>query len=317
MTEELKKRKPLSWTGPACLLFMMLAVGLAFFERLTGEDVKRLKRANKPQVVLVDHKDMGDFARALAELSSKRIVDMSYAFDESTIYWPTDKPFRWEKNRWGPSENGYWYASANYAASEHGGTHLDSPVHFAEGGRTSDQIALNNLVGEAVVVDVRDKCANEPDYQVSAQDLKDFEKASGEISPGSIVVIRTGWGKRWPDKKAYLGTDQAGDVANLHFPGIGADAAEYLARERKVEGVAIDTASLDHGQSKDFRAHRILNAANIYGIENLANAEHLPVRGAALIALPMKIKGGSGGPVRVMAILPESENQSKNDKKDE
>jgi kynurenine formamidase len=240
---------------------------------------------------------------SLATLGPDRVVDMSYAFDEKTIYWPTDKPFRWEKNAWGPSKNGYWYASANYAASEHGGTHLDSPVHFAEKGDTTEKIGLDRLIGPAAVVDVSSQAIKNSDYLVSATDIDRWEAANGPIPEGTILVIRTGWGKRWPDKKAYLGTAEPGDVAHLSFPGIGADAAKAIVA-RKVKGVAIDTASLDRGVSKDFQAHRILNAANIYGIENLANAERLPARGAVLIALPMKIAGGSGGPVRVMAILP-------------
>jgi len=301
------RKRPNRWTGPACLLFMGFATTLAFVER-SGTHVDERRAAEKAKVAIVTHSTpQKDLASLLLTLSSKQMVDMSHTFDETTIYWPTDKNFRWEKNRWGPSPNGYWYASANYAASEHGGTHLDSPVHFAEGGKTTDQIALDRLVGEALVVDVREKCAADRDYLLTADDLKSWEQHNGQIRPGAILVVRTGWGKHWPDKKAYLGTDQAGDVANLHFPGIGADAAEFLAKERMVVGVAIDTPSLDHGPSKDFKAHRILNAAGIYGIENLASAELLPLRGAALIALPMKIKGGSGGPVRVMAILPELE----------
>ena len=164
---------------------------------------------------------------------------------------------------------------------------------------------MERLVGEALVVDIREKCNTNPDYLLTVKDLKDWEQTNGLIDPGAILVIRTGWSIHWPNKKAYLGTDQPGDVANLHFPGIGPDAASFLVAERKLEGVLIDTPSLDYGQSKDFKTHRILNGANIYGIENLANAEQLPIRGAAIIALPMKIKGGTGGPVRVMAILPE------------
>ena len=300
-------KKTNRWTGPACLLFMGFATTLAFVERSTNHVDERRALVKSKAAVAQQPAPAKDLATMLVTLSSKQMVDMSHTFDETTIYWPTDKNFRWEKNRWGPSPNGYWYASANYAASEHGGTHLDSPVHFAEGGKTTDQISLDRLVGEALVVDVREKCAANRDYLLTADDLKGWEKQYGPIKPGTILVVRTGWGKHWPDKKAYLGTDQAGDVANLHFPGIGADAAEFLAKERMIVGLAIDTPSLDHGPSKDFKAHRILNAAGIYGIENLASAELLPVRGAALIALPMKIKGGSGGPVRVMAILPDLE----------
>lgn len=295
------------WAGPASIAFILFALVIAFFEKSGAVDHsvavdKSGKTAKAAAVVSVE--PTPDLSKFLMEVGSSRLLDMSYSFDESTIYWPTDKPFRWEQNRWGPTENGYWYASANYAASEHGGTHLDSPIHFAEKGDTTDKITLDRLVSEAVVVDISEKCKTNPDYELSVEDLKSWEAANGMIDHGVILVVRTGWGQFWPDKKRYLGTDKPGDVDNLHFPGISPDAARYLVENCQLKGVAIDTPSLDFGQSKKFETHRILTAENIYGIENLANAGKLPIRGAALIALPMKIKGGTGGPVRVMAILP-------------
>jgi kynurenine formamidase len=232
-----------------------------------------------------------------------RAIDLTYAFDEQTIYWPTDPSFRWRKAKWGPSPGGYWYASATYAASEHSGTHLDSPIHFGEGRATTDAIPLSRLIGPAVVVDIVASCARDRDYRLTAADLGAWEAAHGAIPGGAIVLVRTGWGRFWPDKKTYLGSDVPGDVEHLHFPGIGRDAAERLVA-RKVVGVGIDTASLDHGPSRDFIAHRVLNGAGLYGLENLADLDRVPAVGATLIALPMKIKGGSGGPARVIAILP-------------
>jgi len=230
-------------------------------------------------------------------------VDLTHTFDERTIYWPLDKSFQWEKTRWGPTEHG-WYASATYAASEHGGTHLDSPIHFAENQRTTDEIPVQDLIAPAVVVDVSDACEDDRTYQASAADLKTWEAEHGRIPDGAVVLFRTGWGRYWPDKPAYLGTDRPRDVANLRFPGIGPDAAAWLVEERDIVGVGIDTASLDHGPSKDFRAHRILCEAGLYGLENVARLDELPPTGATLIALPMKIGGGSGGPARIVAILP-------------
>jgi kynurenine formamidase len=233
-----------------------------------------------------------------------RAIDLTYAFDEQTIYWPTDASFRWEKTKWGPSPGGYWYASATYAASEHGGTHLDSPIHFGAGQATTDAIPLSQLIGPAIVVDIGAACARDRDYRLSAVDLDGWEAAHGAIPDGAILLVRTGWHRFWPDKKAYLGSDVPGDTEHLHFPGIGRDAAEWLVARHKVAGVGIDTASLDHGPSRDFLAHRTLNGAGLYGLENVANLDRLPESGATLIALPMKIKGGSGGPTRVIAILP-------------
>lgn len=237
------------------------------------------------------------------KLESAAIIDLTHAFDENTIYWPTAKPFTWEKESWGKDGRGYWYAAARYSASEHGGTHLDSPIHFAEKGETSERIPLQQLIGPAAVIDVAEKCSRDADYRLTAQDITQWEAKHGKIQPHTIVLVRTGWSHFWPERKRYMGIDAPGDTKNLHFPGLSREAAELLA-ERGVDGVGIDTASIDYGQSQEFIAHRILNQRNIYGLENLANLDRLPETGATLIALPMKIKGGTGGPARVIAILP-------------
>ncbi len=240
---------------------------------------------------------------AAAPIDETKLVDLTHPFDENTVYWPTEKPFRWEKGVWGRNSAGEWYASASFASSEHLGTHIDSPVHFAEGQATTDAIPLSRLTGPGAVVDIGEACAKNADYQLSPADIAAWEKRHGRIREGAIVLVRTGWAAHWPDRKRYLGTDRAGDVENLHFPGISPDAARVLV-ERRIDGVGIDTASLDHGPSKDFQAHRILNGAGIYGLENVSHLDRLPATGATVIALPMKIRGGSGGPVRIVAILP-------------
>jgi kynurenine formamidase len=232
------------------------------------------------------------------------MMDMSYAFDESTVYWPNAAGFKWEKESWGKSPAGYWYAAARYAASEHGGTHLDSPIHFGEGKLTIDAIPLEQLVGPAIVIDITKSCSTNPDYALTVADVKAWQSAHGDLPSGVILLVRTGWGQFWPDRKRYLGSDVPKDVANLHFPGISKEAAEYVSENYHVHGVGIDTASLDPGTSKDFIVHQILNSKDIYGLENIANLNKLPETGATLIALPMKIKGGSGGPVRIVAALP-------------
>ncbi len=237
-------------------------------------------------------------------MEGMNIVDLTYSFDEKTVYWPTAKPFHWEKEAWGKSAGGYWYTAARYSASEHGGTHLDAPIHFGEGKLAMDEIPVEHLVRPAIVVDIAKACEKDPDYRLSLNDLTDWEKANGKIPDNSILLIHTGWGRFWPEKKQYLGTDAPGDTANLHFPGISREAAEFIAKERKLNGVGIDTASIDYGQSKDFIAHQIIYGANIFGLENVANLDKLPTKGATIIALPMKIKGGTGGPVRIIALKP-------------
>ncbi len=242
--------------------------------------------------------------RAASAVDESKIVDLSYAFDRNTVYWPTAKSFMLEKVAAGRTDAGFWYAANNISLAEHGGTHLDAPIHFAEGGWTADEIPLVKLVGPATVIDVRSQAARDPDYRVTVEDIRRWEKVHGRIPDGAIVLVLTGWGQFWPDKKKYLGTDKPGDVDHLHFPGFSREVAEFLVKERVIDAVGIDTASLDYGQSKDFIAHRILNGANKPGLENVANLDRLPPRGATLIALPMKIKGGSGGPARIIAFLP-------------
>ena len=188
--------------------------------------------------------------------------------------------------------------------AEHGGTHIDAPIHFAKNHHTLDEIPLYRLVGPAVVVDVREAVAKDRDYRLTVDDLKAWETRHGRIPVGAIVLMHSGWGRYWPDKVKYLGSVTPGDSETLHFPGFSKEAAEFLVTERKIDGVGIDTASIDHGPSKDFLVHQILNGANVYGLENVASLDRLPATGATVIALPMKIKGGTGGPVRIIALLP-------------
>ncbi len=232
-------------------------------------------------------------------------VDLSHAYDDETIFWPTGAPFRHERTAWGISAGGYWYSSYDFASSEHSGTHLDAPIHFAEGKPTVGEIPLEKLAGPAFVIDIAERCERDPDYAAAVSDFESFEAAHGRIAEGSIVLVRTGWSSRWPDVKSYMGDDTPGRADNLHFPGISPDAARRLV-ERKIGAAGIDTASLDPGTSTDFRTHRILAAAGIPGLENLANLDALPATGATVIALPMKIGKGSGAPCRIVALVPKS-----------
>jgi kynurenine formamidase len=242
--------------------------------------------------------------RVNAQFDERKLVDLTYPFDERTIFWPNNEPFRWEKTAWGMTAGGYWYASGNFCMSEHGGTHIDAPIHFAKNQHALDEIPLYRLVGPAVVVDVRQAVAKDRDYRLTVDDLKSWESRYGRIPTGAIVVMHSGWGRYWPDKVQYLGSTTPNDPESLHFPAFSSEAAEFLVTERKIDGVGIDTASIDHGPSKNFPVHQILNKANVYALENVANLDRLPATAATIIALPMKIKGGTGGPVRIIALLP-------------
>ena len=201
---------------------------------------------------------------------------------------------------------GYYYAANNFSTSEHGGTHLDSPIHFAEGKATVEKIPLDRLVGAAVVVDVTPQSDGNADYQITIADIQHAETQDGQIPANSIVLLRTGFSRRWPDAAKYLGTAERGDagVANLHFPGLHPDAAKWLVANRQIRAIGIDTASIDYGQSKLYESHRTLFANDIPAFENLTSLERVPHRGASIVALPMKIGGGSGAPLRAIAIVP-------------
>ncbi len=236
-------------------------------------------------------------------IDKTKLVDLTYSFNEKTIYWPNAKGFQHRKDTWAVTPAGYWYAAGGFSTDEHGGTHFDSPIHFGQRKTTLDKIPVQRLVGAAAVIDISASASKTRDYRATAQDLANWEKTNGAIPSGSMVLFRTGWSKYWPDRKQYMGSDVPGDVEHLHFPGISKEAAEILVK-RGVSGVGIDTASMDYGPSKDFIVHQVLNKADIFGLENIANMERLPAKGATLIALPIKIEDGSGGPVRIIAILP-------------
>lgn len=243
----------------------------------------------------------------LVDLSAGQWVDLSHDYSENTLYWPTADGFSKQTVFEGQTEGGWYYTAYNVCTAEHGGTHIDAPVHFAEGRQSVDQIPLYRLIAPAVVIDVRAAAAANPDYQASAADIRAWETVHGQIPQGAIVLFNSGFSARWPDAESYMGTADRGSqaVADLHFPGIHPEAARFLVRHRGVASVGIDTPSIDYGQSTDFMSHRILYAHDIPGFENLANLDALPPSGALVVALPMKIRGGSGAPLRAVAFVPD------------
>ena len=243
-------------------------------------------------------------APAAAE-SGRRIVDLTHPFDEETIYWPTEEGFVLERGTEGVTDAGYYYAAHRFRAAEHGGTHIDAPIHFFAGGWTVDEIPLERLIGPAIRVDVRGHAAADRDYRVTTADFVAWEAQHGPIVPGSIVLIDTGFARRWPDRKSYMGTAERGAraVAALHFPGLHADAARWLVAERKIHAVGLDTPSIDHGPSTHFETHQALFEAGVPAFENLNALDLLPAKDFEVYALPMKIRGGSGGPVRAIAVI--------------
>jgi kynurenine formamidase len=265
----------------------------------------RLKRSTVPAALLFV---LAGCASQPSQWSSGRWVDLTHSFSAATVYWPTATPFRLEPVFVGTTDKGFHYEAYEFRAAEHGGTHLDAPNHFFENGPTVDRIPLDRLIGPAVVIDVSSKAAEDPDYRISLDDIALWEKTHGPLPAQAIVLLRTGYDRFWPDPVKYLGTAERGEaaVAKLHFPGLDPEAARWLAERRRIRAVGLDTASIDYGQSSHFETHRILSQKRIPIFENVTRLDALPPTGAVAMALPMKIEGGSGAPLRIIAWVPEA-----------
>ena len=237
------------------------------------------------------------------EWENGRWIDLTYDYSEETLYWPTSSTFKMDTVFVGITDGGFYYESYAFCTAEHGGTHLDAPIHFYEDRKTVEELEIDQLTGRAVVIDVTDKVAQNRDYQFEIDDLLNWEAKYGQIPDGSVLLFHTGMGQYWPDAEAYLGTELKGEegVANLSFPGIHPETATWIVENRNISAVGLDTPSLDYGQSVLFEAHQILFEQNIPGFENVANLNQLPPYGAFIIALPMKIRDGSGAPLRIVA----------------
>ena len=233
-------------------------------------------------------------------------IDLSHGFSPDTLYWPTAEPFKLQTVAAGMTEKGYYYSAYSFCAAEHGGTHIDAPVHFAEGRNSVDQIPLERLIAHAIKIDVSSKANADRDYQVGVTDFEAWESRHSRIPDGAIVLLQTGWARYWPDRSKYLGTQKLGTegVAELHFPGLDPGAAKWLTENRKINAIGLDTPSIDFGQSQLFESHRVLMGKDIPAFENVASLDRIPVTGALVVALPMKIERGSGGPLRIVALVP-------------
>lgn len=283
---------------PVPLLLGLLILGLFTVVQATPESAKP-NSPNSPAPSTSGHPEN--------PLAQGHWLDLSHDFAEDTIYWPTADKFAKDTVFDGETDKGFFYSAYNLAAAEHGGTHVDAPVHFARGKRSVDKIPLAQLIGPGVVIRVADRIGADRNYRVSVADIERWEKQHGRIPPGNIVLLDTGSAQYWPDPVKYLGTAERGAAAveKLNFPGLAAEAARFLVEERSIKAVGLDTPSIDYGGSRQFKTHRALFKHNIPALENVANLSTLPDKGFTLIALPMKIRGGSGGPTRVVAFIPE------------
>jgi kynurenine formamidase len=226
-----------------------------------------------------------------------RVVDLSYAINDKLVPWPGDK--RWFEAQVNATVEKNGYFTRSFWMLEHYGTHLDAPIHFPPGKLTVDQIPAKQFFGPAVVLDVRAEAEKNADYQAAASRVEEWERKHGRIAEGSIVLLRTGWASRWPDVQKYRNQDAQG---KMHFPGFSAEAAKLLI-SRKVSGIGCDTLSADYGASEDFAVHHLALGAGLYHLENLSDLGEVPEAGAFLVVAPIKLEGGSGGAVRVFALV--------------
>lgn len=227
-----------------------------------------------------------------------RVLDLSYSINEKLVPWPGDE--KWFEAKVNASIEKHGYFTRSFWMLEHYGTHLDAPAHFPPGKATVDEIPAKQLFGPAAVLDVRAEGAKDADYQLPAARVEEWEGQHGRIPAGAIVLLRTGWAARWPDAQRYRNQDAQG---KMHFPGFSVEAAKVLI-ERQVSGLGCDTMSVDCGASADFAVHRLALGSGRYHLENLSDLGALPEAGAFLVVAPIKLEGGSGGPVRVFALLP-------------
>src|SRR4029077_14378406 len=182
---------------------------------------------------------------------------------------------------------------------EHTGTHLDAPLHYSETGASVEMIPAEQLVVPLAVVDVSAKAARNADYAMSRQDLADWEVKHGRLPDGCCVAMHSGWARHVATAK-FAGKDAAGV---MHFPGVHPETAGWLLKERRVAGLAVDTLSLDHGPSKDFKTHALWLPAGRWGLENVANLDKVPTSGATLVVGVPKVKDATGAPARLLALV--------------
>jgi kynurenine formamidase len=246
-------------------------------------------------------------ALALFAQGRARVIDLSYAINDHLPPWPGDKKTFEAFPNATIERDGYFTRS--FWMLEHYGTHLDAPAHFPPGKATVDEIPAHKFIGPAVVFDVskenRRANSDEADYRLPVSRVKEWENRHGDIPAGAIILLRTGCSAQWNDADRYRGLDAAG---SMHFPGFSAEAVQYLISKR-ISGIGADAMSVDAGDSKDYAVHTLALGSDLYQLENLCDLSEVPESGAVLIVAPIKLEGGSGGPCRVFAIVPEVENK--------
>ena len=260
----------------------------------------------------------GTSAAALAQIVAAlrggqiRVVDLTVPLEPATptIQLPPQfapsKPFTLEEISYYDVRGPAWYWN-NIACGEHTGTHFDAPIHWVTGkdyaNNATHNIPVERFIGPACVIDVAQQASENPDFLVTRQTLEEWEQRHGRIPPHAWVLVRTDWSRR---KSAREFLNMAADGA--HTPGFHPDAVPFLARERDILGVGVETVGTDAGQAPTFEpmfpCHSIMHGSNRFGLASLTNLDRLPATGAVVIAPPLKIVNGSGSPLRVLALVP-------------
>ena len=231
-------------------------------------------------------------------ISYSRIVDLSHTIDQDIPLWPGDPPVEMETAA-ELTKNGYYLR--RFSMGEHTGTHINAPISFLPGGQGIDSYSADSLVVPAVVIDVMGKAVADADYTLAPADIQAWERHNGKVPPGHLVLVSTGWDRHWQNPVAYLNRDGAG---HLHYPGIGTEAAHLLVEDRRIGGLGIDSAGVDPGQDRSYTTNTLTLSRKAIVLENLTSLDQLPTTGATVVIGILKLRGGSGSPASVLALVP-------------
>ena len=233
-------------------------------------------------------------------LAGRQFVDLTHAFHPGQPHFAAFPDE--EREALFDREKGDGFTAHRYSIVGQWGTHVDPPSHFIRGGRTLDQIPVEEMILPLVVLDISSRVAGDPDATPTLQDVQDWESRNGTITAGAFVALRTGWSSRWPDVEAMANRDNAGIS---HTPGWSRDVLSFLVEQRDVAAIGHEQTDTDPGLAtsrQDFSLETYVLDRDRWQIELLANLDGLPEAGAAVVATWAKPLGGSGFPARVFAI---------------
>ena len=240
----------------------------------------------------------GELPEPIKTISYRRVVSLSHEINPKMPRWPGDPPVKFDE--WaGLDREGY--RLRRITLGEHSGTHMNAPGSFHRSGAGVDSYPAESLVLPAVVMDLPGRAAPDADYTLAREDVLEWERQFGVVAPGSLLLLRTNWSRLWDTPDAYLGLDESGIH---HYPGFGPEAADFLLRQRAISGLGIDTPGVDPGVDAEFTINRMALEQPRIVLENLTNLDRLPPTGATVVIGPLRLQGGSGSPVSVLAFVP-------------